>query len=258
MILRRFSDALRGQDWVTVLIETLIVVFGVFIGLQVNNWNAARADHKLGQDYVFRLVVDLEKDLASQRGVSGYYTQVLASVEAADALLSIADPDPEELVAAVYRATEFSTDPINQATWEQIVSSGHLGLLPSTDTANRLSNYYKYQDAMDETISLLQRSPYRLAVRSLVPLTVQIAIREGCSDVLSETNVITGFVADCRLEVDQALLQETAETLMSSSAVRETLRHQYSMVSSALNNTNGNIFAIERLISELAGAGHAP
>ena len=43
MILRRLTTALRKQDWVTVVIETLIVVFGVFIGLQVNNCNEARA-----------------------------------------------------------------------------------------------------------------------------------------------------------------------------------------------------------------------
>ncbi|MFT5774992.1 MAG: hypothetical protein ACI9NG_000943 [Hyphomonas sp.] len=32
---------MRKQDWFTVAVETLIVVFGVFIGLQVGNWNDA-------------------------------------------------------------------------------------------------------------------------------------------------------------------------------------------------------------------------
>ena len=44
MILQRLATAIRKQDWFTVIIETLIVVFGVFIGLQVNNWNEARKD----------------------------------------------------------------------------------------------------------------------------------------------------------------------------------------------------------------------
>jgi hypothetical protein len=39
MSLRRLSKAFRKQDWFTVFVETLIVVFGVFIGLQVDNWN---------------------------------------------------------------------------------------------------------------------------------------------------------------------------------------------------------------------------
>lgn len=38
MILRRITDAFRKQDWFPVAVETLIEVFGVFIGLQVHNW----------------------------------------------------------------------------------------------------------------------------------------------------------------------------------------------------------------------------
>ena len=37
MILRRIAEALRRQDWFTVAVETPIVVFGVFIGLQADN-----------------------------------------------------------------------------------------------------------------------------------------------------------------------------------------------------------------------------
>ncbi len=42
MILRRLATSIRKQDWFAVVIETLIVVLGVFLGLQVNNWNEAR------------------------------------------------------------------------------------------------------------------------------------------------------------------------------------------------------------------------
>ena len=44
MILRRIAEAFRRQDWFTVFVETMIVVVGVFVGLQVDNWNAARVD----------------------------------------------------------------------------------------------------------------------------------------------------------------------------------------------------------------------
>jgi hypothetical protein len=44
MILRRLTNAIRNQDWFTVVIETLIVVFGVFMGIQVANWNAERLE----------------------------------------------------------------------------------------------------------------------------------------------------------------------------------------------------------------------
>jgi hypothetical protein len=42
MILRRITDAFRKQDWFTVAVETLIVVLGVFLGIQLDNWNDAQ------------------------------------------------------------------------------------------------------------------------------------------------------------------------------------------------------------------------
>ena len=38
MILRRITEAFRKQDWFTVAVETLIVVLGVFLGIQLGNW----------------------------------------------------------------------------------------------------------------------------------------------------------------------------------------------------------------------------
>ena len=257
MILRRLTNAFRKQDWFTVLVEIMIVVLGVFLGIQVSNWNEARSDRQLGKEYTIRLIADFEKDLAGNRVMSAYYTQVLLSIETADQLLSASDPDPKDLVAAAYRSSEFSNDPTNRATWDQIVSSGHLGLLPSQAIASGLSDYYKYQDSNNETISLLQGTPYRLAVRSLIPLPIQLAIRDGCSDVSDERNVIVGFTAECRLDVDETLLEESAQALMSSATIRETLRHQYSMVAAARNNMNGNITLIESVIDALRASGEA-
>jgi hypothetical protein len=42
MILRRIAESVRARDWFTFTIEFAIVVAGVFIGIQVANWNAVR------------------------------------------------------------------------------------------------------------------------------------------------------------------------------------------------------------------------
>lgn len=44
MILRRLADAIRTQNWFTVVLEVAIVVVGIFIGLQVDDWNQRRVD----------------------------------------------------------------------------------------------------------------------------------------------------------------------------------------------------------------------
>ena len=49
MILRRFAEHLRKRDWTSVVIEILIVVLGVFIGLQVNDWGSDQAAKRRGR-----------------------------------------------------------------------------------------------------------------------------------------------------------------------------------------------------------------
>ncbi len=44
MILRRITEHVKTQNWLAVAIDFVIVVGGVFIGIQAANWNAARAE----------------------------------------------------------------------------------------------------------------------------------------------------------------------------------------------------------------------
>ncbi|MEM5518646.1 hypothetical protein WNY37_16935 [Henriciella sp. AS95] len=60
MILQRLATSIRKQDWFTVLIETLIVVLGVFLGLQLGNWNQERGDREREVQIVADLLADLE------------------------------------------------------------------------------------------------------------------------------------------------------------------------------------------------------
>ena len=46
MIFNRFSQAIPGQNWFTVVLEIFIVVIGIFLGLQVDDWNESRKDQQ--------------------------------------------------------------------------------------------------------------------------------------------------------------------------------------------------------------------
>ena len=46
MILRRFTTALKQQNWTTILIEFVLLVGGVFLGIQAANWNEQRAEDR--------------------------------------------------------------------------------------------------------------------------------------------------------------------------------------------------------------------
>lgn len=60
MILRKLADAIREQNWFTVIIEILIVVIGIFLGLQVTEWNEEREERARTRQVIETLREDLK------------------------------------------------------------------------------------------------------------------------------------------------------------------------------------------------------
>ena len=70
MVLRRLVEAIRAQDWSTILMEVVIVVIGVFLGIEVSNWNEDRLARELESYYLDRIhadVMDAERRIESRR-----------------------------------------------------------------------------------------------------------------------------------------------------------------------------------------------
>ena len=62
MLLRRITEHVKAQNWFAVGIDFVIVVVGVFMGLQVQVWSNGRADRQQEKQIVADLLADLEID----------------------------------------------------------------------------------------------------------------------------------------------------------------------------------------------------
>src|SRR5210317_1812418 len=83
MILRRISENLRSQNWFAVIVELFIVVIGVFMGLQVQDWNEVRKERIEERELLSRLYEETLGLLETQR-------QELAGLrERADILIGV-------------------------------------------------------------------------------------------------------------------------------------------------------------------------
>ncbi|WP_411816568.1 hypothetical protein [Hyphococcus sp. DH-69] len=58
MILRRITEHVKAQNWTAVALDFFIVVAGVFIGIQVANWNDAQQSKAQVADLMTRMVSD--------------------------------------------------------------------------------------------------------------------------------------------------------------------------------------------------------
>lgn len=63
MLLRRITKHVKDQNWFAVLIDFFIVVLGVFIGMQVANWNDARASKQATISVLERLNAEIDTNM---------------------------------------------------------------------------------------------------------------------------------------------------------------------------------------------------
>ena len=90
MVLEKLASAIAEQNWFTVFLEVLIVIVGIFIGLQVDDWNEARKDRIREIEYLQRIDGELAQDISAfEDGIS------IANTRLQDAKLileTLADP----------------------------------------------------------------------------------------------------------------------------------------------------------------------
>ena len=60
MILRRIIAHFRKQEWTAIGLDFVIVVVGVFVGLQVSNWNETRVNRLRADTYLERVHSDFQ------------------------------------------------------------------------------------------------------------------------------------------------------------------------------------------------------
>ncbi len=102
MILRRVIEHVRTQNWTAVALDFLIVVVGVFIGLQVQEWSAHRAE----QERIRAQLNSFREELILARGemadVQAYYGDRISSAIELKTRLESDEAFPE---ADLYRLT---------------------------------------------------------------------------------------------------------------------------------------------------------
>ena len=113
MLLRRITQHVKDQNWFAVGIDFLIVVIGVFIGIQVSNWNEARTSDIREKVILADLLEDLQADQAS---LSASLQSVKLGIDAGNTLLISADLEPVLSVSVPGQINFFASDTLSAAS----------------------------------------------------------------------------------------------------------------------------------------------
>jgi len=221
MILRRIIAHFRKQEWTAIFLDFVIVVVGVFVGLQVNNWNAARADRAVADAYLERIVADLSADLDDYddrmkfwSAVSDFSRAGLAYAERGDA----GGRSNWELLLAFFQASQVAEFFTTSATWDEMRSAGDLRLIRNLDLRRQLARYYTYAG----NPALSERPAYRENVRGRIPDRIQAYIWERCyaSDSSGRQRII-----DCAAPIDDAVAKAVVDAIADDEALMRELRY---------------------------------
>jgi hypothetical protein len=236
MILRRLAGAIRRQDWFVVLTEFMIVVTGIIVAIQLDNWNEARHKAERAVEYRSRLAEDLRYDLTVMKRRSNYFEGVMEFALEAEAALSNEDPvlgeSPWEVALASYQAGQAWPFAIFGATYRELQSAGELDLIGGAEPMTLLSEYY--DNGAFQYAYVAPPPPYRDMIRGRLPYTLVRYIAASCEVSLTtdtqelrpceepeDTQDLAAIVAD--LKRDRMLLSALRTRMSQLRVQREIL-----------------------------------
>jgi hypothetical protein len=143
VILRRIAASLKQQHWTGVFIELVIVVLGVFLGMQVSNWNADRGERAAEIGYLGGLKEDVDYSTETlQRFIHSLEAQQTARAR----LFEFAN-DPKTTLEPAQRDRlvlvglfELPQLDISEVTFETLKSSGRLAAIRSPKLVSELQS----------------------------------------------------------------------------------------------------------------------
>jgi hypothetical protein len=224
MLLRSITRHVTAQNWFAVGIDFVIVVIGVYIGIQVSNWNEARLESERGEYFSARLVEDIRQEFAIYDAELDYYSTVHDYALRAVALIDSDDSAfDNEFVVSAYNATQYFYAEPARSTYDELLATGNLYLLEDENLRNASLFVYNSTNRLRLSSYVLD-SAYRERVRRVMPYDTQEAVRQQCGDVIDDaTGFSSGIPASCRIEFPSASIGAAATALRNDPEIRSDL-----------------------------------
>jgi len=224
MLLRSLSKHVKDQNWFAVTLDFLIVVIGVYIGIEVSNWNAKRIDIDRGESFSARLLQNIRLEFQMYETEDNYYSTVHDYAKRAIALMDSDDPALDnEFIVSAYNASQYYYGEPVRSTYDELIATGNLYLLQDENLRNAALFLYKSTNRL-RLAEYVLHSDYRERVRRVMPYDIQNAVREQCGDMVdSVTGFSSGIPADCRIEFSSDRIAAAAVAVRNDSDLRSDL-----------------------------------
>jgi len=165
MILGRLGDRLKRQDWIAVAIELTLLIVGVFLGIQVANWNDQRKERQLESAYLARIAQDVRSDSSDLNEIirvsavrMALLNQILPkasgqplpngfdSARGHVAIEPVAPYDTKSAFSPTYALFILTPLDDNRSAYQTMISTGAIADMHDLGALRRIQEYYAAVD----------------------------------------------------------------------------------------------------------------
>jgi hypothetical protein len=210
MLLRSISKHVKDQNWFAVGLDFFIVVVGVFIGIQVANWNEQQTFNARETNLLYELRKEAEAAIALTNEKLHAYQQVTAAGKRSLDFLSSNESCGTEcwpVLVDFMHASQWQSVAVPRSTYDNMRRLG----LPKNSAIVEATEAYLLQN--DSTFPAFGILPYyRSLVRQLVPLDAQGFYWLNCYILVDgvetyDLNCPKGVTDDMALKTVEAISQ---------------------------------------------------
>tara|TARA_R110002072_G_scaffold218208_1_gene375879 strand:+ start:226 stop:990 length:765 start_codon:yes stop_codon:yes gene_type:complete len=240
MILRRLTTALRKQDWVTVVIETLIVVFGVYLGIQLGNWNKANTDKATERQILSQVQADVEAAVALK-------TDWLASITAhRQKLIEAIDIVQNEL------ETQMLADEACRAMWSSHLLFYPVAPLGSLDELLARGGLHTSRAKAMRPALLTYRDHHEVIQQLNTSLTGLANLGDTYSDAFPRRVISPATRESAVIDPAQTQAARITDSTFQTTCVLDEIRADQTIQNKLLSNLARTDGVLQRVIIELS------
>jgi len=237
--------------------EVILIVVGILIALQLDNWNQKR--NTIAQADIWRMAI-VEDLRSTQRNLEwriAYYEQALAFAEATLAGLQSHEPHtPEQgwrIVLGAFQAGQIMPFRVSGPTYREVQAAGALDSIGSRTALTRLANYYEVS-ANDVEVISGGSPPYRDMIREKMPWPLQRYIWDSNCQSQRFNEDDGGFIftlEHCAKPDLDEVIARALERFRSDIDLQDKLRGRMSQLTVVIAAFSRNVEAIEEIFASL-------
>jgi hypothetical protein len=232
--------------------EIILVVIGILIALQVNNWNENRKNSNKASELKSRLIKDITADIETMNKRFTFFESIRdfgfnVEEELIAPKASTTENQWQFLVDVFHTSQVWDFAPVSTA-YNEIQNSNLLGYMGSAELSNQLSQYY-----IQAPIQLNQivggTAEYRDYTRGVIPIKTQVYIWEHCysSELLG-----TQLIIECeKPDADPEIIESIYQSISSDQNFKNLLTNRLSTIYVRNELYQINIRLAESIISNI-------